>query len=209
MVIKNLLGVKLSGKYLLYFHFDYIPKLICILPRLRLFSIIPFVLSLVTARRLLHLPRQIHTASSTLTLVTHILIINPFLLALSPTVLLSMLISSLPFVTLIFRLLLFGYGTKLEGATGGWEWHLQAWANWAIMGTLAIWLWSWAVARGIMRTTCSSVVGAWYFAEYVLFFRFGSPSTIHHCFLALPPQYHRQHQHTLFTLRSCGVLVLL
>ena len=146
------------------------PSLICTLPRLRLFSIIPLVLSLITARRLLHLPRQIHTASSTLTLVTHILIINPFLLALSPTVLLLMLISSLPFVTLIFRLLLFGYATRLKGTTGGLEWHLHAWANWAIVGTLAIWLWSWAVARGIMRTTCSSVVGAWYFAEYVSFF---------------------------------------
>jgi Plasma-membrane choline transporter len=127
------------------------------------------VLSLITARRLLHLPRQIHTASSTLTLVTHILILNPFILALSPAVLLLMLISSLPFVTLIFRLLLYGYATKLGGTTEGLEWHLHAWANWAIVGTLAIWLWSWAVARGIMRTTCSSVIGAWYFAEYVLF----------------------------------------
>jgi hypothetical protein len=90
-----------------------------------------------------------------------------------------MLISSLPFVTLIFRLLLFGYATKLEDTTGGWEWHLYAWVNCAaicaIVGTLAVWLWSWAVARGIMRMTCSSVVGAWYFAEYVLFFGgFGS-----------------------------------
>ncbi|KAF8801667.1 hypothetical protein BYT27DRAFT_7173913 [Phlegmacium glaucopus] len=131
---------------------------------LRLFALIPLALSLITARRLLHLPRQIHTASSTLTLTTHILIINPFLLALSPTILLLMLISSLPFVTLIFRLLLHGYATKLEG-TSGLEWHLYAWANWAIVGTLGIWLWSWAIARGMMRTTCASVVGAWYFAD--------------------------------------------
>ena len=130
------------------------------------------MLSLITARRLLHLPRQIHTASSTLRLATHILIINPFLLALSPAVLLLMLISSLPFVTLIFRLLLFGYAIRPGGGT--LEWHLNAWANWAIIGTLGIWLWSWAVARGIMRTTCASVVGAWYFAEYVFFVCFGS-----------------------------------
>ena len=184
MVIKNLLGVKRLGKLLIFLS-DYIQKLIFTLSRLRLFSIIPLVLSLITARRLLHLPRQIHTASSTLTLVTHILILNPFILALSPTILLLMLISSLPFVTLIFRLLLYGYGTKLEGTTGGWEWHLYAWVNWAIVGTLAVWLWSWAVARGIMRTTCSSVVGAWYFAEYVpflfapltvIYYSFSSPS---------------------------------
>ena len=167
------------------------------------------MLSLITARRLLHLPRQIHTASSTLTLVTHILILNPFILALSPTVLLLMLISSLPFVTLIFRLLLWGYATKLEGTTGGLEWHLYAWANWAIVGTLAIWLWSWAVARGIMRTTCSSVVGAWYFAEYALFLSFRLFGHSYYSFLALPTQYHHQHQHTPFTLRSCEALVLL
>ena len=56
------------------------------------------LLSLITARRHPSLPRQILTASSTLILVTHILILNLFILALSPTIL--MLISSLPFVTL-------------------------------------------------------------------------------------------------------------
>jgi hypothetical protein len=47
------------------------------------------------------------------------------------------------------------------------------------VGTLANGIWRWAVARGIMRTTCSNVVG-WYFVEYVLFNHslfFSSPST--------------------------------
>ena len=74
-----------------------------------------------------------------------------------------MLIGSLPFITLIFRLLLIGY--KTDVGKNRFEWHVQAWANWAIVLVVTIWLWSWAVARGVLRTTCASVIGAWYFAE--------------------------------------------
>lgn len=111
----------------------------------------------------MHLPRSIHVTSSTLTLTTHLLISNPFLLGLSPAILICALIGSIPFATLTFRLLLHGYGTK---DASGWEWHVQAWANWSIFGTVSVWLWSWAVARGVLRMTCASVIGAWYFAEY-------------------------------------------
>lgn len=134
--------------------------------RLRLFSLIPLALSLLTARRLLNLPRHIHKTSSTLTLTTELLIANPFLLALSPAILLTTLLLSIPFLTLIFRLLLKGHPVKESSA---WEWHVYSWANWAIIGAIAIWLWSWGVARGILRMTCASVIGAWYFAEYVHF----------------------------------------
>ncbi|TFK23466.1 hypothetical protein FA15DRAFT_681165 [Coprinopsis marcescibilis] len=132
---------------------------------LRLFSIIPLILAFYTGRRLLHLPNQIHTTSSTLTLTTHLLISNPFLLALSPTVLLVMLLVSIPFLTLIFRLLLIGYATQLPK---GWQWHVYAWANWAIFAAVAVWLWTWGVARGVMRMTAASVIGAWYFADPAL-----------------------------------------
>lgn len=132
---------------------------------LRLFSLIPLALSLLTARRLVGLPRDIHTTSSTLTLTTHLLIMNPFLLALSPAILLIMLISSIPFLTLIFRLLLIGYATQPTKDSSRWEWHAHGWANWAIFGAVGVWLWSWGVARGIMRMSCSSVIGAWYFAD--------------------------------------------
>ncbi|KAF8638649.1 hypothetical protein AX17_002052 [Amanita inopinata Kibby_2008] len=132
---------------------------------LRLFSLIPLVLAIITARRLVRLPETLHIASSTLTLTTHLLISNPFLLALSPGILLLMLIASLPFLTLIFRLLLVGYSTHAFQGSPAWEWHLHTWANWAIGGAVVVWLWTWGVARGILRMTCSSVVGAWYFAD--------------------------------------------
>ncbi|KII88286.1 hypothetical protein PLICRDRAFT_92036 [Plicaturopsis crispa FD-325 SS-3] len=130
---------------------------------LRLFSIVPLVLSLITARRLVHLPRQIHTTSSLLNITTNLLLANPFVLLLSPALLLATLLLSIPFVTLIFRLLLIGYFSG--GPKEGVEWHVAGWAGWAIAGTAAVWLWSWGVARGILRVTCAAVIGAWYFAD--------------------------------------------
>ncbi|TFK46709.1 hypothetical protein OE88DRAFT_1811777 [Heliocybe sulcata] len=129
---------------------------------LRLFSLIPLVLSLLTARRLLHLPQQIHTTSSLLTLATRLLMANPFLLALSPAILLATLLVSIPFVTLIFRLLMYGYFSK---AGTGWEYHVQAWAGWAIAGSVGVWMWCWAVGKGVLRVTTAGVIGAWYFAD--------------------------------------------
>jgi Plasma-membrane choline transporter len=132
---------------------------------LRLFSLIPLAFAFLTARRLVNLPRDIYTTSTLLTLTTHLLASHPFLLALSPGILLIALLASIPFMTLAFRLLLIGYSLS---PSSGWEWHVKGWANWAILATIAIWLWSWGVARGVLRTTTAAVVASWYFAEYVL-----------------------------------------
>lgn len=112
------------------------------------------------------LPRDIHTTSSILTLTTRLLIANPFVLALSPVILLTALVGSIPFLTLVFRLLLIGYTSQPNSST--LEWHLKGWANWAIVVTVIVWLWSWGVARGMLRVTTAGVIGAWYFAESVL-----------------------------------------
>ncbi|EKM55115.1 uncharacterized protein PHACADRAFT_183954 [Phanerochaete carnosa HHB-10118-sp] len=132
---------------------------------LRLFALVPLAFALLTARRLVNLPQEIHTASSLLTLTTRLLMANPFLLALSPAVLLAELLVSLPFVTLAFRLLLVGYASSPLGKMTGWEWHVHAWANWAIAGTVCVWLWTWGVGRGLLRVTCAGVIGSWYFAN--------------------------------------------
>ena len=132
---------------------------------LRLFAIVPLVLALLTARRLVDLPRDIHTASSLLTLTTQLLQNNPFLLGLSPLVLLVSLIVSIPFLTLTFRLLLIGYAIHPSGNSSVWEWHVKGWANWLIALVVTVWVWSWCVGRGVLRVTCAAVVGAWYFSE--------------------------------------------
>ncbi|KAL1947681.1 hypothetical protein VTO73DRAFT_13405 [Trametes versicolor] len=133
---------------------------------LRLFSLVPLVLAVLTGRRLLNLPRDIHTASSLLTLTTRLLMENPFLLALSPAVLLAMLLLSIPFITLAFRLLLVGVYTPVSPTRSAW--HVSEWAHWAIAATIGVWLWTWGVARGLLRVSCAGVIGAWYFADPVL-----------------------------------------
>ncbi|KAG6829364.1 hypothetical protein H0H87_011673 [Tephrocybe sp. NHM501043] len=132
---------------------------------LRLFSIVPLILCIITARRLVHLPRELHVTSATLSLTTELLINNPFLLALSPAILLTALLASIPFLTLIFRLLLIGYFERPHDGSSAWEWHLHAKANWSIFAAAAVWLWTWGVARGVLRMTTASVIGAWYFAD--------------------------------------------
>lgn len=129
---------------------------------LRLFALIPFALALITGRRLLTLPQKIHSTSLTLTLTTQLLSSHPLLLLLSPTVLLAALLVSIPFVTLTFRLLLVGYASR---PSSGFEWHVHGWANWAIIGTISLWFWTWAVARGTVRVTTAAVIAAWYFVE--------------------------------------------
>ncbi|KAG5337824.1 hypothetical protein C0989_008650 [Termitomyces sp. Mn162] len=106
---------------------------------------------------------DLHVTSSTLNLTTKLLINNPFLLTLSPAILLIALLASIPFLTLIFRLIFIGYVWRLDGSST-WEWHLHGWANWSISGAVAVWLWTWGVARGVLRMTTASVIGAWYFA---------------------------------------------
>ncbi|TFK90285.1 hypothetical protein K466DRAFT_543684 [Polyporus arcularius HHB13444] len=133
---------------------------------LRLFALVPLVLAILTGRRLLNLPRDIHTASSLLTLTTRLLMENPFLLALSPAVLLAMFLLSIPFITLAFRLLLVGY--FINPHTPRSAWHVAEWAHWAIAATIGVWLWTWGVARGLLRVTCAGVIGAWYFADPAL-----------------------------------------
>jgi len=129
---------------------------------LRLFALIPLALAFITGRRLLSLPQKIHSTSSVLTLTTQLLSSHPLLLLLSPAVLLAALLVSIPFLTLTFRLLLVGY---MSHPSSGFEWHLNGWANWAIAGTISWWLWTWAVARGVLRVTTAAVIAAWYFTE--------------------------------------------
>ncbi|KAL1743701.1 hypothetical protein HDZ31DRAFT_40347 [Schizophyllum fasciatum] len=141
---------------------------------LRLFALIPLILAIITGRRLLRgLPRRLHAASATLQLVTDVLFGElarpfvaggePFLLALSPALLLAALLASIPFATVVFRLLLVGYFRKEDA--GEYVWNIRGWARWALVGASAAWLWTWAVARGILRMSAAGVVGAWYFAS--------------------------------------------
>ncbi|TRM59229.1 hypothetical protein BD626DRAFT_508658 [Schizophyllum amplum] len=157
---------------------------------LRLFALVPLGLAILTAHRLLRgLPRRLNAAASTLKIVSEVLFGDslsigdvakvargeftvggePFLLALSPALLLAALLASIPFATVVFRLLLVGYFRKVDSGSSGesasYVWNVRTWARWALAFAVAAWLWTWAVARGILRVVAAGVVGGWYFGE--------------------------------------------
>ncbi|KAF9072708.1 hypothetical protein BDP27DRAFT_1319844 [Rhodocollybia butyracea] len=115
---------------------------------LRIFSLIPLVLAIYISYRLYRLftsPGQVEftTVPLLLTLSTQILSSNPLLLAFSPFLLFVLFLGSMPFGVLGARLLISG--------------------TISLIPTLIVWLWSWAVVRGVLRVVSAGVVGGWYF----------------------------------------------
>ena len=130
---------------------------------LRLFSLIPLGLSLYTARSLYYRQEALLRTVSVVELSTSLLLSFSPVLLLSLSVLLGALIASIPFVSLLVRLLLVGYFPKASTPQSRMEWHIYSYAAWLIFVVAAIWFWSWGVARGVMRAVASGVVGHWYF----------------------------------------------
>jgi len=131
-------------------------------PRLRLFALVPLALAALSARELYNRRSLLNQTISVVTLTTRLLL-QPFhlpLLAFSPILLLVSLLISLPFLSLVFHLLLIGYFSK---NTGNQEWHLRPYAGWLTVGALLAWFWTWCVARDILRVSVSGVIGSWYF----------------------------------------------
>ncbi|CCA67496.1 hypothetical protein PIIN_01325 [Serendipita indica DSM 11827] len=160
---------------------------------LRLFALVPLVLAGLSARSLYRRRLRLHETISVVTLSTKLLL-EPGqlpLLALSPAILLGTVIASLPFLSLAFHLLLIGYfGT---GSDSG-NWHLKPYAGWLFVGTIFVWIWSWFIARDILRMSVSAVIGCWYFLErrseptdelHAAVYRATSPSLGTNCLSAL------------------------
>ncbi|KAF5379899.1 hypothetical protein D9757_007168 [Collybiopsis confluens] len=136
---------------------------------LRLFSLIPLILSVFLAYRLYvlftSLPRlqaQITQTELILSLTTRILAENPLLPGISPVLLFAMLVGSIPFGTVISRLLLVGRWSKVSSGTTS-EYHIKWGAEFAIFLTIGVWLWTWGVSRGLLKVVAAAVVGGWYF----------------------------------------------
>lgn len=129
---------------------------------LRLYSMIPLALAFLCIKSLQERRYSLVQTAKVTELGITLLRTHWPLLALSPSLLLASLLASLPFLSLLFRLFLIGYFTG-SGEIGSLVWHIRAYAGWLIFAVLLIWLWSWFVVRGIMRTACASVIGAWYF----------------------------------------------
>lgn len=124
----------------------------------------PLILAGLSARSLYKRRLLLHETVSVVTLSTKLLL-EPGqlpLLALSPAILLAFIIASLPFLSLVFHLLLVGYFDK---TSSGWEWHVRPYAGWLTFGSLFVWFWTWCIARDVLRMSVAAVLGAWYFLD--------------------------------------------
>lgn len=93
-----------------------------------------------------------------ISLSSALVLAHPPLLGLSLALLIGALIFSLPFLSLIFRLMLVGKFTM----NGGWR--VEGWAWWMAVLVSGVLLWSWAVVRGALRVTVAAVVASWYYS---------------------------------------------
>ncbi|KAJ7647161.1 hypothetical protein FB45DRAFT_892582 [Roridomyces roridus] len=119
---------------------------------LRLFSLIPLALAVLSVRRLPQELRRAARSPALLSLSTRILFFRaPLLLLLSPLILLAGLICSLPLFTLLARLPL------------SHSWYMQLGSALVAFFTLHVYF----VARAEQRSFVSAGVGAWYFGHSI------------------------------------------
>ncbi|KAG8734497.1 hypothetical protein FRC10_011695, partial [Ceratobasidium sp. 414] len=126
---------------------------------LRLFSLIPLILAIVLARFLYKRYRNLLRGVSVISLSSALVLEHPPLLALSLALLMAALILSIPFLALIFRLMLVG---TFVADGGSYTWRVKGWAWWMAVLVTGVLMWSWAVVRGALRVTVAGVVASWY-----------------------------------------------
>ncbi|CAE6445513.1 unnamed protein product [Rhizoctonia solani] len=126
---------------------------------LRLFSLLPLIVALFLARALYNLYKQLLRGISAISLSSALVLDYPPLLGLSVALLIAALVLSIPFLALMFRLLLVG---TFERKGLDFTWKVKGWAWWMAVLVCIVWMWSWAVVRGVMRASVAAVVASWY-----------------------------------------------
>ncbi|KAB5591491.1 hypothetical protein CTheo_5048 [Ceratobasidium theobromae] len=124
---------------------------------LRLFALIPLILAGITATAIYARYKVLLRGLSVISLSSSLALSYPPLLALSLALLVGALVLSIPFLALIFRLLLVG---KFETIDDSYSWKVDGWAWWMAVLVGVVWMWSWAVVRGVMRASVAAVVGS-------------------------------------------------
>lgn len=132
---------------------------------LRLFALIPLILAGITATAIYARYKVLLRGLSVISLSSSLALSYPPLLALSLALLVGALVLSIPFLALIFRLLLVG---KFETIDDSYSWKVDGWAWWMAVLVGVVWMWSWAVVRGVMRASVAAVVGSWYYSSVFL-----------------------------------------
>ncbi|CAE6448051.1 unnamed protein product [Rhizoctonia solani] len=126
---------------------------------LRLFAVLPLIVAVVLAQALYKRYKQLLRGVSAISLSSSLVLDYPPLLGLSVALLVAALVLSIPFLALIFRLLLVG---TFERKGLDFTWKVKGWAWWMAVLVCIVWIWSWAVVRGIMRASVAAVVANWY-----------------------------------------------
>ncbi|KAN0060740.1 hypothetical protein ACQY0O_007398 [Thecaphora frezii] len=128
---------------------------------LRIISIIPLALAVAFARMVWSRRKALSKSIAVIELSCQIVLEHPALLMLSIASLGAFLVLTIPFLSIFARLFLVGHFGKPVGDS--MEWQTDRRAAWLAWATLATWLWTWAVLRGIQRVTVAGVVSHWYF----------------------------------------------
>ncbi|EPQ30120.1 uncharacterized protein PFL1_02237 [Pseudozyma flocculosa PF-1] len=128
---------------------------------LRVISIIPLGLAVVFARMVWSRRKALNKSIAVIELCCGIVLDHPALLVLSVASLGAFLVLTIPFLFIFTRLFLVGHFSKPVGDSV--EWKTDRRAAWLAWATLATWLWTWAVLRGVQRVTVAGVVSHWYF----------------------------------------------
>ncbi|CAE6416172.1 unnamed protein product [Rhizoctonia solani] len=131
---------------------------------LRLFSFLPLIISVVLAGALYKRYKKLLRGISAISLSSSLILNYPPLLGLSVALLVAALVLSVPFLALIFRLLLVG---SFERKGLDFTWKVKGWAWWMAVLVCAVWMWSWAVVRGVLRASVAAVVASWYYSPPV------------------------------------------
>jgi len=128
---------------------------------LRLFSLVPLVLAGLFGRMVWLRRERLERTVGVVELSAGFLLGHPPLLILHPILLGALALLSLPYLTLLLRLLLIGYYRHPRENT--YVWHVRPYADWLAFLVIVLWLWTWAVVRGVGRVVVAAVVGDWYF----------------------------------------------
>ncbi|CAK9785569.1 hypothetical protein CC85DRAFT_284461 [Cutaneotrichosporon oleaginosum] len=128
---------------------------------MRLFAVALWIVAALFARLVWVRRRRLAQTVSVVELSTSLLLRHQPLLVLTPLLLVVFAVTSIPFMTLLIRLGMYGYWRQPREGT--WAFHLQPWAGWLIVIVTLVWLWTWGVIRGVGRVAVAAVVGEWYF----------------------------------------------
>ncbi|CAE7076398.1 unnamed protein product [Rhizoctonia solani] len=126
---------------------------------LRLFALLPLIIAIILAQALYNRYKQLLRGISAISLSSSLVLAYPPLLGLSIALLVAALVLSIPFLALMFRLMLVG---TFQRNGLDYTWKVKGWAWWMAVLVCVVWIWSWAVVRGVMRASVAAVIANWY-----------------------------------------------